>query len=98
MASLASYGACQTACNAGVMSCYGAAELTFGASFGASLPAAAVACSKAQGLCMATCATKFLAEGGAEAAASGGMMGPALVLGGIAVWVMYRARRSNRKD
>ena len=78
--SLISYGACQTACNAGVVTCYTAAGLTFGAATGGvALPAAAIACNTAQGTCMAACATKFLAEGSAETAASGGLMGPSLL-------------------
>ena len=87
--SLVSYGACQTACNAGVVTCYSAAGLTFGAAtFGAAMPAAAVACSTAQGTCMAACSTKFLAEASAETAASGGLMGPAIAVGGVAMSVI----------
>ena len=53
MASLVSYGACQTACNAGVVVCYSAAGLIFGAATGgAALPPAAIACNTAQGSCM----------------------------------------------
>ena len=89
-----SYGACQTACNAGVVACYSAAGLTFGAATGgAALPAAALACNTAQGSCMAACAAKFLVEGGTETAVTGGWMGPSvmvggLVLSGLAAWRM----------
>ena len=84
MASLVSYGACQTACNAGVVACYSAAGLTFGAATGgAALPAAALACNTAQGSCMAACATKFLVEGGTETAATGGWMRPSVIVGGL---------------
>ena len=95
MASLVSYGACQTACNAAVVACYSAAGLTFGAAFTAGLPAAAVTCSEAQAACMTVCATKFLAEGGAEVSASGGLLAPALALGGIAL-VIWGRRRNRR--
>ena len=91
MASLVSYGACQTTCNAAVVACYSAAGLTFGAAFPAGLPAAAVTCSEAQAACMAVCATKFLAEGGVEAATSGGFSGPALALGGL--FLLFWGRR-----
>lgn len=36
---------------------------------------------------MAACATKFLVEGGAETAATGGIMGPILAFGGLAIGV-----------
>lgn len=56
------YGACQTACNAGWVSCYAAAGLTAGTvTAGAAMPAAAIACNAAQGVCMASCAAAFLA-------------------------------------
>lgn len=85
MASLLSYGACQSACNAGVVTCYAAAGLTFGTvTGGVGAPAAALACNSVQATCMALCASKFLAEGSAEMAATGGVMGP-VVLGGGAV-------------
>lgn len=84
MASLLSYGACQTACNAGVVTCYAAAGLTFGTvTAGIGAPAAALACNSIQATCMAACATKFLAEGSAETAATGGVMGPVVIGGGI---------------
>jgi len=84
MASLVSYGACQTACNAGVVACYSAAGLTFGAmTAGTAMLPAAAACSTAQGTCMSACAAKFLVEGGAETAATGGLMGPVIAVGGV---------------
>eukprot|EP00929_Paragymnodinium_shiwhaense_P017777 TRINITY_DN127507_c0_g1_i1.p1 TRINITY_DN127507_c0_g1~~TRINITY_DN127507_c0_g1_i1.p1 ORF type:complete len:188 (+),score=20.35 TRINITY_DN127507_c0_g1_i1:82-645(+) len=99
MASLGSYAACQTSCNAGAMVCYSAAGFTFGAvTGGAGAPAAAVACNAAQSACMAACAAKFLAEGTAETAASGGVMGPAVAVGGAALaaggWWMTRCKGS----
>merc|ERR1712083_317337 len=55
------YGACQTACNAGWVSCYAAGGLTAGTvTGGAAMPAAAMACNCAQGACMAACAATFL--------------------------------------
>eukprot|EP00746_Dinoflagellata_sp_MGD_P125920 gnl/MRDRNA2_/MRDRNA2_60813_c0_seq2.p1 gnl/MRDRNA2_/MRDRNA2_60813_c0~~gnl/MRDRNA2_/MRDRNA2_60813_c0_seq2.p1 ORF type:complete len:390 (-),score=84.04 gnl/MRDRNA2_/MRDRNA2_60813_c0_seq2:75-1157(-) len=84
MASLLSYGACQTACNAGVVTCYAAAGLTFGTvTAGLGAPAAALACNSVQATCMAACAAKFLAEGSAETAATGGVMGPVIMGGGV---------------
>jgi hypothetical protein len=59
-------GACYTACNAGAVSCYAAAGLTFGVGLGPAgwwsiftggPQAAAAACSAAQGVCMAACTT-----------------------------------------
>ena len=47
-----SYGACQTACNAGAVTCYTLGNTVFGV---ASNPA----CSAAQGKCMAVCAVSF---------------------------------------
>ena len=74
---LVSYGACQAACNAGAVACYSAAGLTFGAAAGGvPLPAAA-------GCCMAACAATFLVEGGSETAATGGWMGPSIMVGGL---------------
>eukprot|EP00929_Paragymnodinium_shiwhaense_P056473 TRINITY_DN28256_c0_g1_i1.p1 TRINITY_DN28256_c0_g1~~TRINITY_DN28256_c0_g1_i1.p1 ORF type:complete len:374 (+),score=47.07 TRINITY_DN28256_c0_g1_i1:55-1176(+) len=85
MASLVSYGMCQTACNAAAVACYTSAGLTFGTiTGGIGAPAAAVACNSALGVCMGTCASKFLVEASAETAASGGVMGPILTAGGIA--------------
>ena len=81
-----SYGACQSACNAGVMVCYSSAGLVFGAATGgAAVPAAALACNAAQGSCMAACAAKFFAEGSVETAATGGWMGPVVAIGGAAL-------------
>jgi len=58
---LAVYGACQTGCNAAAVACWGAAGFTFGVStFGAAVPAAIVACTAAQGTCMAACAAMAL--------------------------------------
>ena len=83
MASLASYGLCQTACNAGAVACYSAAGFTFGAvTAGVGAPAAVLACNTVLGTCMSTCAAKFAVEASAETAATGGMMGPVLVVGG----------------
>ena len=79
MASLVSYGACQTACNAGAVACYSAAGLTFGAVTGGA------ALFVAKGSCMAACAAKFLVEGGTETAATGGWMGPVITVGGLAL-------------
>ena len=78
-----SFGACQTACNAGAVACYAAAGLTFGAvTAGAGAPAAALACNSVLGTCMSACAAKFLVEGGAETAVAGGVMGPVVAVGG----------------
>eukprot|EP00747_Dinoflagellata_sp_TGD_P167779 gnl/TRDRNA2_/TRDRNA2_192871_c0_seq1.p1 gnl/TRDRNA2_/TRDRNA2_192871_c0~~gnl/TRDRNA2_/TRDRNA2_192871_c0_seq1.p1 ORF type:complete len:591 (+),score=74.97 gnl/TRDRNA2_/TRDRNA2_192871_c0_seq1:119-1891(+) len=88
MASLLSYGACQTVCNTGVVACYAAAGLTFGTvTGGMGAPAAALACNSAQGACMAACASKFLIEGAAETAASGGILAPLIGVGGTAIAV-----------
>jgi hypothetical protein len=52
-------GLCYTACNAGVVSCYGASGLVFGVSgpvgWVAWLTSAAAMCSAAQGVCMVAC-------------------------------------------
>jgi len=86
MASLASYGLCQTVCNAGAVACYAGAGLTFGTvTAGAGIPAAALVCNTALGGCMSICGSKFLAEASAETAASGGVMGPVLAVGGAAL-------------
>mmetsp|Transcript_73397 Transcript_73397/g.192453 ORF Transcript_73397/g.192453 Transcript_73397/m.192453 type:complete len:130 (-) Transcript_73397:253-642(-) len=88
MASLVSYGVCQTACNAGVVACYAAAGLVFGTiTGGAGMPVAAVGCNAAQGACMAACAAKLLVEGSAETAATGGVMGPIIAGGGAVLAV-----------
>nr|CAH7728321.1 unnamed protein product [Callosobruchus chinensis] len=52
-----SYGACQSACNAGYVACCAATGATAGTfTLGAGIPAALAACSVAQGACMALCA------------------------------------------
>ena len=51
-----SYGICQTGCNTIAVACYGGAGLTFGTvTAGAGIPAAAVACNTALGICMTAC-------------------------------------------
>lgn len=88
MASLVSYGVCQTVCNVAVVSCYGTAGLTFGTiTGGVGAPAAALACNGLLGTCMSACATKFLAEGAAETAATGGMLGPVVAVGGVVLGI-----------
>mmetsp|Transcript_59010 Transcript_59010/g.191059 ORF Transcript_59010/g.191059 Transcript_59010/m.191059 type:complete len:392 (+) Transcript_59010:53-1228(+) len=83
MAALASYGLCQTVCNTAAVACYAGAGLTFGTvTAGAGMPAAAAVCNAALGGCMSICGSKFLAEAAAETAASGGVMGPVLAVGG----------------
>ena len=93
MAAVFNYGACQTACNAAAVACYRAEGLVLGAAPIAALPpaaaAAATACSAALGTCMAACAERFLAEGGAEVAASGGLTALVVAIGG-AVLGAYR--------
>ncbi|CAG8595072.1 2363_t:CDS:2 [Scutellospora calospora] len=55
------YILCQTACNAGWVSCYAAAGLVAGTvTGGLGAPAAAILCNVAQGACMAACAASFL--------------------------------------
>ncbi|CAG8544979.1 30828_t:CDS:2 [Racocetra persica] len=52
---------CQSACNAGWVSCYAAAGLVAGTvTGGLGAPAAALLCNVAQGACMAACAASFL--------------------------------------
>jgi hypothetical protein len=86
MASLVSYGLCQSACNAAVVTCYTAAGFTFGTVVAAAAaPAAVVGCNSILASCMAMCATKFLVEGSTETAASSGIMGPVIAAGGIAM-------------
>jgi hypothetical protein len=98
MASLASYGMCQTACNAAGVSCYTSAGFVFGTvTAGAGIPAVIVTCNSILGVCMSVCATKFLAEGSAEAAASGGIMGPVLAMGGIGIVFWNLRRRGTQK-
>lgn len=53
---LATYGLCQTACNAAVVICYSAAGFTFGTvTAGVGVPAAIVVCNTALAACMAKC-------------------------------------------
>jgi len=86
MASLVSYGVCQTVCNAGAVACYAGAGLTFGTvTAGVGMPAAALVCNTSLGGCMSLCASKFLAEASVETTASGGVMGPVLAVGGAAL-------------
>ncbi len=56
-AGLVYYGTCQTACNAGWVTCMSGAGLVAGATVGVGGVVAAAGCSVAQGACMATCAT-----------------------------------------
>ena len=100
MASLASYGMCQTACNAGAVACYAANGLVFGVSTGgAAIPAAIAVCNTVLGTCMSACALKFLAEGTTETGATGGAMGPVIAIGGVLITVggmlffKYKTRR-----
>ena len=56
MGGLISYGICQTGCNVLAVTCFAGAGATMGvATGGAAVPAAVLACSKAQGVCMAAC-------------------------------------------
>lgn len=64
------WGACQTACNGGAVVCYTQAGLVFGAAvasgppgwlFAGAGPAAAAACSVAQGACMTLCTPLMVA-------------------------------------
>jgi hypothetical protein len=58
---LATYGACQTGCNAAWVACVAAAGGTAGvATAGAAVPAAIASCSVLQGACMAACAAMAL--------------------------------------
>ena len=53
---MAAYGICQSGCNAVTVACYAAAGFIFGTvTMGLGTPAAVVACSVSQGLCMAGC-------------------------------------------
>lgn len=67
LAGPAAYGLCQTACNAGCMTCYGACGVTFGTTpvgwWAAVMGAGPCvkSCAVVQGTCMATCAATFLA-------------------------------------
>ncbi|CAG8771382.1 36661_t:CDS:2, partial [Racocetra persica] len=52
---------CQSACNAGWVSCYAGAGLVAGTvTGGLGAPAAALLCNVAQGTCIAACAASFL--------------------------------------
>ncbi|VEN50320.1 unnamed protein product [Callosobruchus maculatus] len=54
---IVAYGACQTACNAGYVTCCTAAGATAGTfTLGLGIPAALAGCSVIQGVCMAACA------------------------------------------
>ena len=56
LAGPAAYGICQSGCNVLAVACFAAAGVTFGATtVGVALPAAALGCTKAQGLCMVAC-------------------------------------------
>jgi hypothetical protein len=58
---IAGYGICQTGCNAVWVACVTAAGGTAGvATAGAAVPAAILACSAAQGVCMTACAAVAL--------------------------------------
>ncbi|KAG9299824.1 hypothetical protein G9A89_003368 [Geosiphon pyriformis] len=56
------FAVCQTACNAGWVSCYATAGLVAGTvSGGLAAPLAAAGCNVAQGLCMAACGSLLIA-------------------------------------
>lgn len=56
LAGIAAYGVCQTGCNTVAVACYAGAGLTFGvATAGAGVPAVAIACNSALGVCMSAC-------------------------------------------
>lgn len=58
---LASYGICQTGCNAVAMACYTAAGFTFGTvTAGTGIPAVIVGCNTALGTCMAGCVAALI--------------------------------------
>ena len=58
---LAVYGACQSGCNVAWVACVAAAGGTAGVvTAGVAVPAAVLACSVAQGACMAACAAMAL--------------------------------------
>ena len=55
-AGFAAYGICQTGCNMLTVTCFAVGGLVFGTvTGGASAPAAALTCSKSQGVCMMAC-------------------------------------------
>jgi hypothetical protein len=56
---------CMAACNAAAVACYASAGLVIGTiTLGVGAPPAAVACSAAQGVCMAACAAGGVATAG----------------------------------
>ncbi|KAI8349665.1 hypothetical protein BD560DRAFT_439151 [Blakeslea trispora] len=60
-AGLASYGVCQTGCNAVAAACYAATGAVFGTvTAGAGTPAAILSCNTAHGVCMAHCVMAVL--------------------------------------
>ena len=62
LTAMASYGMCQTGCNALWVACIAAAGGVAGVSTGgAAVPAVIIACNVAQGVCMAACAAAILA-------------------------------------
>jgi hypothetical protein len=68
-AAIATYGVCQTGCNAAWVACCAALGYTAGTFTGGSaLPAALATCSTQQGVCMAACAAMAGVAGVAEAA------------------------------
>ena len=86
MASVGSYALCQTACNTGAVTCYASFGFVFGTvTAGAGVPAAVAGCNAALSACMTACHLKFVAEAGAESAATGGFLAPVLLIGGLAV-------------
>lgn len=56
----AAYGICQAGCASVVMACYSAADFTWGATCGATVPATIIACNSAFGKCQAACAAILL--------------------------------------
>ena len=61
LAGLATYGFCQSGCNASWVGCYAALGLIAGTTTaGVGAPAVVVACNAQQGLCMAACAAMVL--------------------------------------
>ena len=62
LTAMASYGMCQTGCNALWVACVASVGGVAGVSTGgAAVPAAILACNAAQGVCMAACAVSILA-------------------------------------
>ncbi|KAJ3085415.1 hypothetical protein HK102_014195 [Quaeritorhiza haematococci] len=59
---IVTYSLCQSGCNTAYVACVGAAGFTAGTfTLGIGAPAALIACSCAQGACMAACAAMALA-------------------------------------